>query len=80
VKHSSVGMSGNCRGGEQGVDAEHDGVGSLEHDGILVLMRVARLMVCFCACLPSTSLGVVIWTAMLEAVLRMEAESEMASA
>ena len=34
----SVGMAGNCRGGEEGIDAKGNGVGSLEHGEILILI------------------------------------------
>jgi hypothetical protein len=35
-----MGMPGNCRGSKEGIDAEDDGVGSLKHGGILILIVI----------------------------------------
>lgn len=44
MKLSSMGMAGNCRGGEEGIDAKGNGVGSLEHGEILILIVILILM------------------------------------
>ena len=52
MKLSSMGMAGNCRGGEEGIDAKGNGVGSLEHGEILILIVI---LIDFCNFRSSTN-------------------------